>query len=74
MIATYRVCERCGSPVAAVCPRSDVVALFNLGARKMAGLTGFEPILRGANEGRQRRLALYEAPARQLTRYSLVGS
>jgi hypothetical protein len=64
------VCERCGSPVAAVCPRSDVVALFNLGARKMAGLTGFEPILVGANTA-----LLCEAPVLlHLMRYSPVGS
>ena len=43
LIATYRLSERCGSPVAAVCVRPEVFAIFRLGARKMAGERGFEP-------------------------------
>jgi hypothetical protein len=45
-------------PLAEVCP-----------PYRMAGLTGFEPILGGANAA-----LLYEAPVLQLMRYSPVGS
>jgi hypothetical protein len=42
LIATYRLSERCGSPVPAVCARPEVRCI-HFGGRKMAGERGFEP-------------------------------